>query len=96
MAEFEDACQELNIPLIVLPPASPKYNGGVERANRIFREGFYNMPMLEDSVRGIQAELTKAVNTYNTYRPHKNLNNLTPMEYLKLNHLEDLNTSHIY
>jgi len=51
---------------------------------------------LVDSVRGIQAELTKAVNTYNTYRPHKNLNNLTPMEYLKLNHLEDLNTSHIY
>jgi len=39
MAEFEDACQELNIPLIVLPPASPKYNGGVERANRTFREG---------------------------------------------------------
>lgn len=95
MAEFEDTCKELNIPLIVLPPASPKYNGGVERANRTFREGFYNLPMLEDSVRGIQAELTKAVNTYNSYRPHKNLDNLTPIAYLKLNHQGDLNLSHM-
>ena len=42
MTRFEDACQKLNIPLLVLPPANPKYNGGVERANRTFREGFYN------------------------------------------------------
>ena len=96
MAEFENACQKLNIPLLVLPPASPKCNGGVERANRTFREGFYNRPMLEDSLRGIQAELTKAVNIYNTYRPHKNLDNLTPMAYLKINHLEDLNMSHMH
>ena len=42
MAEFEDACAELNIPLMVLPPAKPTYNGGVERSNRILREEFYN------------------------------------------------------
>ena len=82
-------------PLIVLPPAKPQYNGGVERANRTFREGFYNMPILEDSVRGIQAKLTKAVHTYNIYRPHKNLNNITPIEYLKLKHHGDLNMSHM-
>ena len=33
-AEFEDACAELNIPLIVLPPAKPKYNGGVDAASQ--------------------------------------------------------------
>ena len=66
MAAFEDTCEELNIPLSVLPPAKPQDNGGVERANRTFREGFYNMPILEDSVRGIQAKLTKALHTYNT------------------------------
>ena len=27
---FEDACKELNIPLYVLPPYSPKYNGRIE------------------------------------------------------------------
>jgi hypothetical protein len=37
MAEFEQTCKELDIPLIVLPPSKPTYNGGVERGNRIFR-----------------------------------------------------------
>ena len=90
-AEFEKACQDLGLELIVLPPAKPKYNGGVERGNRTFREEFYNRPdLLEDSVRGIQAQLNKALTKYNTYRPHKNLNGLTPMEYLKRNHPEHL------
>ena len=38
MREFEQACAELNIPLFVNPPATPKHNGGVERGNKIFRE----------------------------------------------------------
>lgn len=33
MADFESACAELGIPLIVLPPKKPTYNGGVERGN---------------------------------------------------------------
>ncbi|MDR2794345.1 MAG: hypothetical protein LBB12_01035 [Holosporaceae bacterium] len=40
-ADFEEACRELKIPLIVLPPAKPKYNGGVERSNRTLREEFW-------------------------------------------------------
>ena len=83
MAEFEEACAELGIPLIVLPPKKPEYNGGVERGNRIFREEFYNRSdLLEDSVRGIQSSLSKAVIKYNTYRPHRNLKGLTPMQYI--------------
>ena len=37
MAEFEKACADLNIPLYVLPPRRPDYNGGVERGNKTFR-----------------------------------------------------------
>lgn len=83
MAEFEEACAALKIPLFVLPPKKPTYNGGVERGNRIFREEFYNRSdLLDDSVRGIQASLSKALIKYNTYRPHHNLQGLTPMEYI--------------
>ncbi len=57
MAEFEDACRQLNIPLYVLPPASPKKNGGVERGNRIFREEFYAKPSLPDSLGAIRNDL---------------------------------------
>lgn len=83
MAEFETACAELGIPLIVLPPAKPKYNGGVERGNRTFREEFYDRPLFADSLGAIRFELDKAVKKYNAYRPHKALDGLTPLAYLQ-------------
>lgn len=87
MAEFEESCEELGIPLIVLPPSKPTYNGGVERGNRIFREEFYNRSnLLEDSISGVRVELNKATLKYNTYRPHRVLKGLTPMQYIN-NHI---------
>jgi hypothetical protein len=50
MSDFEDACQKLNLPLIVLTASSPKYNVSIERGNRIFREEFYaRKDLLSDS-----------------------------------------------
>ncbi len=72
MGQFEDVCAELGIPLIVLPPRKPTYNGGVERGNRMFREEFYNRStLLADSIGAMRYELTKATEKYNTYRPHR-------------------------
>jgi len=86
-AEFEEACAELDIPLMVLPPSKPTYNGGVERGNRIFREEFYaNANLLADSIGAMRFELNKAINKYNTYRPHFALKGLTPLTYIH-NHL---------
>lgn len=86
MAEFEDACAELKIPLIVLPPRKPTYNGGVERGNRTFREEFYaRKDLLADSIGSMRYELSLALQKYNYYRPHKNLKNLTPMQYINYN-----------
>ena len=39
--EFEQACQEAGIPLYVLPPKKPEYNGCVERANGTSLYEFY-------------------------------------------------------
>jgi len=41
MGEFELACMEAGIPLIVLPPRSPKLNSHVERANGTDRHEFF-------------------------------------------------------
>lgn len=83
MDQFEDACAELEIPLIVLPPKKPTYNGGVERGNRTFREEFYNHPsLLADSLGAMRFELKKATEKYNTYRPHRGLKGCTPMQYI--------------
>ena len=84
MGEFEKACQEMGIPLLVLPPKMPVYNGGVERGNRTFREEFYALPWLRaDSIGAMRYELKRAVEKYNTYRPHRALKGLTPMEYIQ-------------
>jgi len=95
MAEFETACAGLNIPLIVLPPSKPKYNGGVERGNRIFKEEFYYNKLIKaDSIGGIRAELKYAIKKYNQYRPHKNLSGLTPMQYIN-NNIKVVKESHM-
>ncbi len=84
MAEFECECQKLNIPLFVLPPSRPQWNGGVERGNRIFREEFYARSDIEaESIGAFKYELQKAVHKYNTYRPHFSLKGKTPYEYTK-------------
>lgn len=82
MKDFETQCQKLNIPLFVLPPSRPQWNGGVERGNRIFREEFYARNDLKaNSIGEFKHELQKAVHKYNTYRPHFSLNGLTPFHY---------------
>ena len=49
MAGFEDACEELRVPLrppavgLVLPPRRPQWNGCVERTNRSARIEFWSL-----------------------------------------------------
>jgi len=84
MAEFEEACAEINIKLFVLPPKRPQWNGGVERGNRIFREEFYaRRDLLADSLGDLRFHLKKALKKYNSYRPHFSLKGLTPMQYIQ-------------
>ena len=89
MAPFEGACAQLCIPLIVLPHSRPKYNGGVERGNRIFKEEFYyRRDLLADTIADMRVELAKGLGKYNGYRPHKNLDGLTPMAFINNTHAE--------
>jgi transposase InsO family protein len=85
MKYFESACQLLSISLYVLPPYSPKYNGRIERSNRIMREEFYNnnkdLINYCNCIGEFNIESEKAIYKYNNYRPHETLDHLTPTEY---------------
>lgn len=82
--DFEETCKELNIPLYVLPPYSPKYNGRVERVNKTDREEFWNNKELIKTcnvISDFNERLKEYTEKYNNYRPHEMLDYKTPMEY---------------
>jgi transposase InsO family protein len=82
---FEKECAARHIPLYVLPPATPKYNGGVEHSNRTLREEFYARADLQaKSLEEVRVELAKFMKKYNEYRPHEGIDLLAPAEYLAL------------
>jgi transposase InsO family protein len=85
MAEFETECEKRKIKLFVLPPRSPKLNGGVERCNGAWRYEFYACTDLPGSVEQLNPLIDDWQETYNFVRPHGALSGLTPAEYL-LNH----------
>lgn len=78
---FEKACQEKNIPLYVLPPRSPKFNGCVERGNGILKEEFYQVFDIPSNLNELRPMLDDFVYKYNTYRPHGSLQGKTPLAY---------------
>jgi putative transposase len=82
-AVFESVCEKRGIRLFVLPPRSPKLNGGVERAHRTHTEEFYEITDSSFEVADLQKELVEWEHIYNTVRPHQALGYLTPQEFLE-------------
>jgi transposase InsO family protein len=82
-AVFEEVCQQRDIRLFVLPPRSPKLNGGVERAHRTHTEEFYEVTDSSFELAEIRQKLLEWETTYNTIRPHQSLGYLTPLEFLQ-------------
>jgi putative transposase len=80
---FEEECQRRGIKLFVLPPRSPKLNGGVERANRTHTEEFYEVTDSDFELADIRTKLLEWEQICNTYRPHQALHYLTPQEFLE-------------
>jgi transposase InsO family protein len=81
MAGFETECEKRKIDLYVLPPRSPKLNGGVERCNGAWRYEFYACTDLPGTVQELNPLIDNWQDTYNHVRPHRALSGLTPAEY---------------
>jgi putative transposase len=80
---FEEMCRQRGIKLFVLPPRSPKLNGGVERAHRTHTEEFYEVTDSSFTLAELRQELLEWERVYNTVRPHQALNYLTPQKFLQ-------------
>jgi len=97
MKDFESLCAEKKIALYVLPPRSPKLNGGVERANGSWRYEFYWSNHLLLNLEGLRKQVKEFQHVYNYIRPHQALNYKTPMAYLDIwNRQERSVLSHMY
>lgn len=82
-ALFEAECQRRGIKLFVLPPRSPKLNGGVERAHRTHTEEFYEVTDSSFELSDLRRELREWEEVYNTIRPHQALDYLTPKKFIE-------------
>ena len=80
-AIFEEECQRQDIKLFVLPPRSPKLNGGVERAHRTHTEEFYEVTESSFDLSELKDELLEWEGVYNTVRPHQALGYVTPLKF---------------
>jgi putative transposase len=82
--DFETAVAARQIKMFVIPPRSPKLNAYVERANRTFREEFYEVETIGSTLEEHNSQLEAWQATYNYVRPHQSLAQLTPAEYYQL------------
>ena len=82
MAGFEDACEERRVPLHVLPPRRPQWNGCVERTNRSARIEFWSLYDGPLTVAGVAPALARFEFFFNYERPHTSLAYQTPNKYL--------------
>jgi putative transposase len=93
MNVFEEAVRDAGIQLFLLPPRSPKLNGRVERANRTYREEFYDYATAAPTVAALSVDLRRFEHAYNHSRPHQALAYRSPAQFLATHHPEVSTTS---
>jgi transposase InsO family protein len=78
---FVKLCQENKIEQRFTKVKTPKTNGKAERVIRTLMDMWHNKTKFNSRAHR-KTELIRFVNWYNTVKPHKGIDNLTPMEKL--------------
>ena len=94
LGEFNKYLKKRNIKHNFIYPRCPRVNGYIERANRTLQDEFIDqhLNLLAEDIDEFNRRLMDYLVWYNTERPHKSLNNLTPINYL----LKYYSEYHIY
>jgi len=79
LAEFEKACQEMNIKHFFTYPRTPKMNPLAERFNRTIQEEA-NFPLFSEPIEVWNKYIAHYIMLYNFFRPHKSLAYETPVD----------------
>ena len=90
LKEFEKLCQELGIIQYFIHPYTPKENTYVERSHESDEYEFYQNGNVYAFLPTMQEKMISWENTWNNFRPHETLGQLTPSEYslkIKMNGL---------
>ena len=78
---FVTACNELNVGQRFTRVKRPQTNGKAERVVRTIMETWHDKEMFQDR-KSREISLLRFVNFYNTVKPHKGIDDMTPYEKL--------------
>jgi len=90
LKEFDKHCKDIKLPHYFIYPRTPKQNTYVEISHEADKREFYHQGNKSLFLEIMQAKIKDWENTWNTYRPHESLGQLTPVQYyqkIKLNGL---------
>jgi len=95
LKEFEMLCKKLNLPHYFIEPRKPKQNSYVEISHEADEREFYQQGNVSSLLPVMQTNVRDWENTWNTFRPHEALGQLTPVEYLQKIKLQGLPTKNV-
>ena len=95
LKEFEMLCKKLNLPHYFIEPRKPKQNSYVEISHEADEREFYQQGNVSSILTEMQKNMLGWENTWNTFRPHEALGQLTPAEYLQKIKLQGLPTKNV-
>ena len=95
LKEFEVLCKKLNLPHYFIEPRKPKQNSYVEISHEADEREFYQQGNVSSILSEMQKNILGWEATWNTFRPHEALGQLTPAEYLQKIKLQGLPTKNV-